>query len=78
MSDGKVLAITYSEVILAIVRLWKAEVIETSHMVCSSNVSKPMLVLCDTSIRSCDHCCKFGRRVFALICIIYAMTAING
>ena len=79
MSNRKILTITYGEVILAIVRLWKVKVIKAcSHMISGCTVSKPRLILSDASVRCCCHCCKFCRRMLALICIVHMMIAING
>ena len=77
MCNGKILAISYSEVHLTIIRLWEVEVIEAGcDMVCGSTVSKPRLVLNEADIGSSGHCCKFGRRILALIGIVHPMVTI--
>ena len=47
-------------------------------MICSSTISKPRLILSETSIWCKGNSCKLGRRMLSLISIIYPMVIIKG
>ena len=75
--NREILVISYSEVILTIVRLWEVDLTKAGcDMVCGNTVSKPGLVLNEAGIGSNDHCCKFGRWMLLLIGIVHPMVTI--